>query len=337
MSEPITITICDDSRLAQRQLALAIQHWDAKVSFANDGKMAIDAIKSGRASLLFLDLNMPVMDGYQVLEAIRAEDLPTMVIVISGDIQQQAQEKTQALGAIGFIQKPLHIDELNRIVENFGLLEQLSQPHQDHHLLAEMNFNPTQEERFQEMANIAMGQAAQKLSILLDTFITLSIPKVNLIDTSDLYMIVKGNSENNFSSIISQGFIGGGISGEAILIVDKTSLPHIAQILGFSTEIDETLERDILVDLAGLLSSSFIKSYFKQIGILHINQGIPAFLDYKGQLDHLNEYTSKNQTLAIEVSYSIPSHDIHCDLLIVFTINSLQSMNQRAELNSWTL
>jgi CheY-like chemotaxis protein len=340
LNQLLNVTICDDSRLAQRQLSLAIKHWNTNLSFASNGEQAIDAINNAKADLLFLDLNMPVMDGYQLLKKIREDDLQTMVIVVSGDIQKRALQKVTELGAIGFITKPINTDKLQDIVEKFGLSTPFSkQP--DTAIKANISavqvICPTQEERFKETANISMGKAAERLSILLDIFINLSIPKVNIINNSDLFMMIKGSDEGDFTSVISQGFVGGGISGESILVADKTALPYVAQILGFSSEIDDALERDIFVDLAGLLSSSFLKAFFQQIGVAHINQGIPSFLNYKGQLDHLESYCADNKMLAIEVSYSIPSHNIHCDLLVLFTLDSIEPMNQRSELFSWSL
>lgn len=63
-------------------------------------------LRAQQADLMFLDLNMPQMDGYEVLEHIRAEDLPIMTIVVSGDIQPEAQERVRKLGAIDFIKSP---------------------------------------------------------------------------------------------------------------------------------------------------------------------------------------------------------------------------------------
>jgi CheY-like chemotaxis protein len=332
------ITICDDSRLAQHQIALAISDWDVDICYADNGVQAIEAIKDDCAQLLFLDLNMPVMDGYQVLQQVRDEDLPTMVIVVSGDIQPKALLKTKQLGAIAFIKKPIDTVKLNEIVRDFGLASQIriDSNHYDQSKSVD-TICPTQEERFQETANIAMGKAAERLSVLLDTFINLSIPKVNLLSNVQLHKIIKGDRCNDFSSSVSQGFVGGGISGESILIIDKTNLPYISQLLGYSSEIDSELEFDIIIDLAGLLGSSFLKAFFQQIGIGHINQGTPSLLDYEGQLDHLINQTSTDKNLAIEVTYNIVEHGIHCDLVLVFTLDSLEPMNQRSELFSWTL
>ncbi|MCJ8300045.1 MAG: response regulator, partial [Pseudomonadales bacterium] len=116
MSHSLKVTICDDSRLAQRQLALAIKNWNADISFADNGQIAIKNINNGHEDILLLDLNMPVMDGYQALQAIRDQDLPTLVIVVSGDIQERALQRVTELGAIAFIKKPISLDKLNQII-----------------------------------------------------------------------------------------------------------------------------------------------------------------------------------------------------------------------------
>ncbi|MGB1238816.1 MAG: response regulator [Pseudomonadales bacterium] len=330
LTAPLNITICDDSRMAQRQLARTMQHWNATIHFASDGREAIAAVKAGRAQLLFLDLNMPHMDGFEVLETILAQDLVTQAIVVSSDMQAHTQQRIKELGALGFIQKPTNSDTLLTKVRE--LVSQLEIEQSSEIIIDERDFDLTREEYFQETANIAMGQAGQRLSLLFDVPIQLSIPAVSMIATSELYMMLKGNSEDSFCSVISQGFVGGGVKGESIFIVDRASLPHIAKVLGQSEHLARDVERDILVDVSGLLSGSFLKSYFEQLGIDQINQGIPSFLGFKGQLEHLNCSNTQRQALAIEVSYTIPSEGIQCELLLVFTTDSLTSMHQRSEL-----
>ncbi len=98
------------------------KEWDIELSFAGNGQEALDAIHEGKGDILFLDLTMPVLDGYGVLEAIRAQDLPTMVIVVSGDIQPEARERVRGLGALEFIKKPITTDKINEILTAYGII-----------------------------------------------------------------------------------------------------------------------------------------------------------------------------------------------------------------------
>lgn len=119
----IPLLICDDSSLARKQVVRALpESWDVSISYASDGYKAIDAIKQGKGEIVFLDLTMPEMDGFGVLETIRSEQLKCVVIVISGDIQQMARERVIQLGAIDFIKKPVNKDVLRDTLHNFGLL-----------------------------------------------------------------------------------------------------------------------------------------------------------------------------------------------------------------------
>jgi len=334
------ITICDDSRLAQRQISWAIKDWNVDISYAVNGEQAINAIHDKKAELLFLDLNMPVLDGFQVLQQIRDSNLKTKVIVVSGDIQKKSLQRVMELGACAFISKPIIPQDLTDIIKDLGLFEQLVPAINEPKTRAQFEKNnscPTLLERIQETANIAMGKTADRLAELFDSFISLSIPKVNLITKPELYMMLKSSGSDDFTSTISQGFVGGGISGESIIITDKSGLPHISQFLGCSSEIDCDLEQDILFDVAGLLSSSFLKAFLQQLNIHHMNLGIPSIIDFEGQLTHLKHEQDLEKIMAVEMSYQVSNSETHCDLLLLFTTESIELMDERSELFSWPI
>ena len=121
MSSPLLI--CDDSNMARKQVQRALpEGWDVDVTFATNGVEGLAAIRAGKGEMVFLDLTMPEMDGYQVLEQIRAEGLKAVVIVISADIQPEARERVLQLGALDFIRKPINNEKLALALKNFGLL-----------------------------------------------------------------------------------------------------------------------------------------------------------------------------------------------------------------------
>lgn len=109
--------------MARKQVAKALpQGWDVSISYASNGLEALAAIRQGKGEMVFLDLTMPEMDGFGVLETIRKEDLKSVVIVISGDIQPVARDRVLQLGAIDFIKKPVNQEKLLETLETYGLL-----------------------------------------------------------------------------------------------------------------------------------------------------------------------------------------------------------------------
>ncbi|MCP8898212.1 response regulator [Gilvimarinus xylanilyticus] len=121
MSTPLLI--CDDSKMARKQVARALpQDWSVDISYACNGVEALEAIRAGRGEIVFLDLTMPELDGYQVLETVHAEQLNCVIIVISADIQPEAFSRVKALGALDFIKKPVDGDALRGTLSTYGLL-----------------------------------------------------------------------------------------------------------------------------------------------------------------------------------------------------------------------
>lgn len=119
----VPVTIADDSAFSRKTVMRALpKEWDVLVHEAVNGKEAIDAVKAGLADVLFLDLTMPEVDGFQVLQYLNENHNKTIVIVISADIQPEAVELVNSLGAYRFLKKPLSPNELHQALFEVGLI-----------------------------------------------------------------------------------------------------------------------------------------------------------------------------------------------------------------------
>ena len=120
---PIPLLICDDSAMARKQVRRALpEGWDVDVTMATNGVEGVDAIRAGKGEMVFLDLTMPELDGYGVLETVKREGLKAIIIVISADIQPEARDRVRKLGALDFIKKPIDGKKLQEVLERYGLL-----------------------------------------------------------------------------------------------------------------------------------------------------------------------------------------------------------------------
>jgi CheY-like chemotaxis protein len=118
----VSVLVVDDSPMARKMLVKALpSDWDVSISQAGNGIEALAAYRAGRVDVMFLDLTMPEMDGYQVLETLRKEDLNCLVIVVSADVQPGAQERVKQLGAIAFIKKPVDADRVAAVLRDYGI------------------------------------------------------------------------------------------------------------------------------------------------------------------------------------------------------------------------
>lgn len=119
----IPLLICDDSAMARKQVKRALpEGWDVDITMATNGVEGIEAIRSGKGEMVFLDLTMPELDGYGVLDAVKAEGHKSIIIVISADIQPEARERVMGLGALDFIKKPVDNKKLTEVLNKYGLL-----------------------------------------------------------------------------------------------------------------------------------------------------------------------------------------------------------------------
>ncbi|WP_095067366.1 response regulator [Pseudomonas sp. Irchel 3A18] len=323
----IPLLICDDSNMARKQLLRALpEDWGVSVTMATNGLEGLGAVRNGLGEVVLLDLTMPVMDGYQALAAIRAENLEAKVIVVSGDVQDEAVRRVMELGALAFLKKPADPDELKQTLVRLGLMGEPTKvptavvPLKD----GAISF----QDAFRETINVAMGRAAALLAKVLGVFVQLPVPNVNMLEVGELHMALADAHRDQRLTAVCQGYIGGGISGEALLIFHDSELSDMSQLMQRSSP--DYSDMEMLLDLSTVLIGACLSGIAEQIDIA-FSQGHPQILGAQGGIDDLIRVNSKRwkKTLAVEISYNIEGHNIHFDLLMLFTEDSVELLTRK--------
>ena len=105
------ILVVDDEQTVRDFLRRALENAGYDVITAADGREALDKVSQFDVSLVLLDIVMPGLDGFEVLEHMRQyENIP--VIMLSGIGGETTKIDTLALGADDYITKPFSVEEL---------------------------------------------------------------------------------------------------------------------------------------------------------------------------------------------------------------------------------
>lgn len=184
----------------------------------------------------------------------------------------------------------------------------------------------------QEVYNVAMGQAGDKLARLLDTFVVLSIPHIELMHPSEICMALQAVDTNESVSGVCQGFISTGIRGEAMLLFNDASFTDLAKIMKYEGELDHQAERELLMDATNVLFGACLSGLGEQID-LQFSFGPPMVLGQHQDLKELlrPDKARWNQALVTEISYSLEGYNVNCDLLIVITESSLDLLFKKLD------
>ncbi|PLX90055.1 MAG: response regulator [Desulfuromonas sp.] len=113
-----SILIVDDSPVARMIMkkCLPTDH-GLTIYEASNGQEGVERYFSHKPDLTFMDLTMPVMDGFQALSTIKQRDPDAVIIVATADIQEKVLSRVTTLGALHTIKKPPSKEALKDALE----------------------------------------------------------------------------------------------------------------------------------------------------------------------------------------------------------------------------
>jgi two-component system, sensor histidine kinase and response regulator len=122
---PLKILVAEDNEFNQQVVEHFLGRRGHRVRFATDGHKTLAALKQGHFDLLLLDLHMPEMDGFQVVEAIRQRERETgqhlAVIALTARSMKGDRERCLAAGMDDYLSKPVTAHELFAAIDRVVL------------------------------------------------------------------------------------------------------------------------------------------------------------------------------------------------------------------------
>jgi len=111
------ILIVDDEADVCESIGNFLRRRDYKVAIAVGGREAIDILNQETFPVVLLDLKMPMVDGWTVLQETRSNHPETKYIVVSGLDENGMEERCREAGAHDFIVKPIRVKAIYELLE----------------------------------------------------------------------------------------------------------------------------------------------------------------------------------------------------------------------------
>ncbi|NND13236.1 MAG: response regulator [Acidimicrobiia bacterium] len=118
--EAVVLIIEDVDSIIQVMRA-SLTGWPVRIEAANDGEEGLQLVRELQPDVVLLDLAMPKMDGWELLELVQQDpatrDIPVVIVTAHGE--SDGAQRAQDAGARGFVSKPFRPSEIRRAIEPF--------------------------------------------------------------------------------------------------------------------------------------------------------------------------------------------------------------------------
>ncbi|MFQ5863106.1 MAG: sigma-54-dependent transcriptional regulator [Candidatus Brocadiales bacterium] len=174
MSVP-SILIVDDEKGARFGMKMALEKDGYIVHEAASGQEALKIVDTKCPRLVFLDINMPGMDGLEVLGKVREIETPPLVVMVTAHGSERIAVEAMKKGAYDYIAKPFEIDELRLIAKN--AMENLALRDENKRLRSQLE------------SLDSMGEILGQTDAIKDVF-----AKIEKVSATDVTVLISGES-----------------------------------------------------------------------------------------------------------------------------------------------
>lgn len=116
------VVFCEDDPMIQKLIRTALRSEPHEVHVAPDGTTGLELIRRELPDVVFTDVSMPGLDGYQLADELKADPRTAHIPVIfmTASVQAHHPETIEAHGASGVLPKPFTMADLRQRVATFG-------------------------------------------------------------------------------------------------------------------------------------------------------------------------------------------------------------------------
>jgi CheY-like chemotaxis protein len=110
----------EDDEANQFLMKLLLKRIGCSVDLASDGQEAVNKVRANKYNIIFMDLRMPVMDGFEATEIIRKDiDKTIPIVAISAHVLKEVVDRCFSVGMNGFISKGSDMEMMKKEISSW--------------------------------------------------------------------------------------------------------------------------------------------------------------------------------------------------------------------------
>ncbi len=252
MEDKINILLVDDEKKIAQKLSRILKRNGYLVETAANGSEAINKITNNNYDIVLTDLNMPEMNGFEVMEHIQQNEINTLPLVLTGYASVEGAIQAIKLGAYDFIQKPVNATTLKLTLDRAAERIQLKKE----------NLNQFQElKKLNDLKNEFIAVVSHDIRSPLSSiggYVNYLLKKGDLSELQSRYlMIIKDISDNLYclvNEILDISKIETGIMNLNIELIDIEDLINLC----INNFILLSIDKNIMIEFYNKLSNTYI-------------------------------------------------------------------------------
>lgn len=182
-----------------------------------------------------------------------------------------------------------------------------------------------QRDALQELMNVAMGQAADQLARLTDTFVVLSVPRIHSASSLSDAQLPDALGGSGVVDVTRQSFLGQ-MRGEAFVCFGCHGADQLADLMGYD-EHDIQQREELMLDVTNILSGACINSLAQQFEI-PVSYGAPSVFSRHASFQAAIGAKSLqgHRALIMEIRFEVEACEFTCDLLLCIAEETVGSV-----------
>lgn len=192
--------------------------------------------------------------------------------------------------------------------------------------------NDEHRDALQEIVNMAMGGAGAALARLLESFVRLSVPRIQLLNAHAIPSAITEMIGAPVEITAVRQSFACAVRGEALVLFGQAGCAELADLMGYTDAAVQGTRREIVLDVANVLVGACIGGIFEQFG-MELGFSAPSIMGENIAVTQLIQPDTLQwrYALLVDVNFGLESRGFTCHLLVLMPEESMSTLRESIE------